>query len=440
MLQLSRRLRIAFPYFFLLTSFAEMNVTGESVVRDNVIPYSIIVTGGELLSGKYADSHTHFITRTLNPLGFRCVVAIIVGDHDGDLNQALNYASNYSSLILVTGGLGPTKDDITREVLSRFRGIPLKENPEVIAHLEARFSVEPGGLSDNITRQGMTPVDGTYLPNPLGTAVGLVFEKDSKITVALPGPPRETRPMVAERLVPLLVKRFGTGSPGSSLQMRFVGIGESSIDRTIRDHLSLPQELEVSSLFEAGRVDLTFSLPGDGPESMEQLRDLKEKLNKEIGQYMYSDDGSTLEESVLEMLISRDLTLSLAEIGSGGAISASLNDLDNSATVFRGGLSAANQAKLVSLILRENGDSPFKEGIHEALLSRLCEMFDSKWSLLVTEPKLDQTDSLTLEVVIGDPTGVLAQRQVRLRGRGREAQNRLVSTALDMLRRELKKD
>ena len=110
------------------------------------------------------------------------------------------------------------------------------------------------------------PVQGTYLKNANGTAVGLVFETPDRVIVALPGPPRELQPMVRDELVPYLSRRFGTRPPGASLTLRFVGLGQSQIDQTLKDHVPLPADITTSSQFEGGRVDFTFSLPGDTPE------------------------------------------------------------------------------------------------------------------------------------------------------------------------------
>jgi len=360
-----------------------------------------------------------------------------VGDRADDLRRALHFAASQSSLILVTGGLGPTADDITRPVLSEFSGIPLEEDRDVITHLEERFSAEPGQLRENIRRQGRIPVGGTYLPNPNGTAVGLVFERDTQLLVALPGPPRELQPMLTDRLVPLLIRRFGTRPTGSSLQMRFVGIGESSIDKTIRDHLVLPENLEVSSLFEAGRVDLTFSLPENGPEAMAQLRTLQKILEEQIGQYLYSDNGLSLEECVLAMMVERDITLGLAEVGTGGAISASLSDLANSQQVMKGGLTAISDFRLDSMIPAKAHNS-LATNQDRILVSRLCLQLGSSLGLIVTEPSVSEDGTRSVEVIIGNSEFCIKSR-LPMRGHGENTRRWLVSDALDLLRRELEK-
>jgi nicotinamide-nucleotide amidase len=210
----------------------------------------IVITGDELLAGAYPDGHTFFLTRTLRPLGLQCVGSMFVDDNPADVKEALRFAAGKATLIIVTGGLGPTDNDITRAALRDFTGLTLREHPDVLAAMAQRFNTPVGELRANLRRQTQVPVQGTYLRNSNGTAVGLVFEQADRVIVALPGPPRELQPMVRDELIPYLSRRFGTRSPGASLTLRFVGLGQSQIDQTLKEHVPLPPDL-TSSQFEA---------------------------------------------------------------------------------------------------------------------------------------------------------------------------------------------
>jgi nicotinamide-nucleotide amidase len=148
--------------------------------------YFIVVTGGELLEGVYPDAHTPFLTRTLRPLGCQCVGSITVDDNRDAIQQAMRYATNHAPLVIVTGGLGPTPNDITRQTLSEFTGIPLREHPDALAELERRFNQPRDQLRPNLRRQTQIPTRGGYLKNPNGTAVGLIFDGPPSVIVALP--------------------------------------------------------------------------------------------------------------------------------------------------------------------------------------------------------------------------------------------------------------
>jgi len=319
--------------------------------------YIIVVTGGELLSGVYPDGHTYFITRTLRPLGLECLGSMSVNDKQADLTEALRYATDKADLVIVTGGLGPTDNDITREALSDFTGITLKEHPDALQEMALRFRVSPDRLRANLRRQTQTPKDGTYFKNTEGTAVGLVFETNDAVIVALPGPPRELQAMVHNELVPYLSKRFGTRLPGSSLTLRFVGLGQSQIDQTLEDNVPLAPDITVSSQFEGSRVDFTFSLPEDTPQDRARLLELKNEVMKHLGEYVYADDETSLEEHVLKLLKARGERLALAEAGSGGTLAAALSSADGNGQIMAGAYIAPTIEKLYHLLAIDNNDS-----------------------------------------------------------------------------------
>jgi len=312
--------------------------------------YVIIVTGGEILKGAYQDAHTFFLTQTLRPLGLSCVSSMCVDDNQADLKQALAFATGKAALVIVTGGLGPTANDITREVLCDFTGIPIKEQADVLRELARRFGVPPAELRPNLRRQTQVPTRGTSFKNPNGTAVGLVFETDSTVIVALPGPPGELQPMVRDELVPYLSRRFGTRLPGRSLTLRFVGLGQSQIDQTLKDHVPLSPDVIVYSQFQGGRVDFTFSLPDDTPGDRTQLQELKQKIMEHLGDYIYADSDTSLEEHILKLLEASKATLTLAEVGSGGSLTAALSGADGAHKVLAGAYIAPTVEKLRHLL------------------------------------------------------------------------------------------
>jgi nicotinamide-nucleotide amidase len=196
---------------------------GVAAANQPPVDYMIVVTGSELLAGVYPDTHTHYLTRTLTPLNLHCVGSISVDDKPADIKEALRFGLSKAPLVIVTGGLGPTDDDVTRETLADFAGIPLQEQEEVLAAMERRFQLPRDKLRANLRRQTRVPIRGSYLKSAFGTAVGLVYELPNAVIVALPGPPRELQPMVREELVSYLNRRFGTRLAACTLRLRFVG-------------------------------------------------------------------------------------------------------------------------------------------------------------------------------------------------------------------------
>lgn len=313
---------------------------GQAQALVGALDYMVVVTGGEMLQGIYPDGHTHFLARALVPLGARCVGSMVVDDRAEDIVAAMKFATHRSRLVLVTGGLGPTPNDITRDVLSEFTGIALKEHSEVVADMEGRFGQKRDLLRPNLRRQALVPVNGGYLKNPQGTAVGLVFEAAGAVIVALPGPPRELQPMVQTQLVPWLRQRFGVRPAGASLTLRFVGLGQSQIDQTLKERVKLPPDTIVTSLFEGGRVDFSFGLPRDTADSRAQLVQLANDVRACLGDAIYGEGTSTLEQVVLEGMRRRRATLWLAEIGSHGQLAAALESTAEGDAVMRGACSS----------------------------------------------------------------------------------------------------
>ena len=403
--------------------------------------YIIVVTGGELLSGVYPDGHTYYLTRTLRPLGLECVGSMSVDDKQADLVEALRYATDKADLVIVTGGLGPTDNDITRETLSDFTGITLKEHPDVLQEMARRFRVSADRLAANLRRQTQVPTEGTYFRNIEGTAVGLVFEPAEAVIVAMPGPPRELQAMVRDELVPYLSRRFGTRLPGCSLMLRFVGLGQSQIDQSLEDNVALAPDITVSSQFEGSRVDFTFSLPEDTPQDRARLLELKQKIMKHLGEYVYADDKTSLEEHVLKLLKARGETLALAEAGSGGSLAGALSSADGDGQVLAGAYVAPTVEKLCHLLAIDNDEQPGSTSGDQRikrLAAAAAEATASQWAVAVGEARRDESSSGYVEVAFKLPDGHMESRQVRLRGIGELARSRLSTQLLDQLRRRLK--
>ena len=405
------------------------------------VEYVVVVTGSELLSGIYPDSHTHYITRTLRPLGLRCVGSMSVDDKSDDIQEALRFALTKVSLVIVTGGLGPTDNDVTRNVLSQFTGIALREDPALIKHIERHFKVPREQLRRNLRRQFHVPTGGKYFTNPNGTAVGLVFEFESSVIVALPGPPRELQPMVRDDLVPYLNGKFGTRLPGSSLTLRFVGIGQSRIDQTLKDHVSLPPEITLTSQFKSGRVDFTFSRPDDTLQDRAQLDELKQQILRHLGEYVYADDKTSLEGHAVNLLSSRGTTLALAEAGSGGHLAAGITTAADAKRVLAGAYVAANEEKLRRLLRVPDAKWTTTASSTERIkliATAAAELSGSQWALAVGDPQRDETGARYVEVVFKTQDGLSESQRIALGSHSPSARGMLTTQILDQLRRRLR--
>jgi competence/damage-inducible protein CinA-like protein len=405
--------------------------------------YMIVVTGGELLQGAYADSHTHFLTRSLRPMGLECVGSMCVDDRQTDLQAALRFATQRAKLVLVTGGLGPTDNDITREALSAFTGIALQEHPEVLQRMAERFGMKPEQLRENLRRQTKVPVPGSYLPNSNGSAVGLVFETNEYVIVALPGPPRELQKMVVEELAPYLRKRFGTRLPGCSVRLRFVGLGQSQVDQTLKQHIPLAPDITTASQFEGGRVDFTFSLPDDTPQNRVRLESLKQQMQQHLGENLYAVGETSLEEVVIQLLAKRGKTLALGEAGSGGSLTAALTGAEGIEKVLAGAFVASSEEKLQQLLDRTHGPrlrktTPREPQAHPTGIAQaISEATGSDWVLVVGEVQRNRNGSSSVAVVYTFPDGRIETHAYPVRGTMKASRSWFITQVLDRLRRTL---
>ncbi len=403
---------------------------------EQTVNYSVIVTGNELLSGVYADGHTIYLTKTLRPLGLHCVGSMSVDDQAGAIRRALKFTLPHSQLVIVTGGLGPTQTDITRDVLANFTGIALREHPDVLRHLEKRFGTSRDDLRANLRRQTRVPVHGTFLPNASGTAVGLVFEYDNKVIVALPGPPRELQPMVRDQLIPYLAKKFGVRTLGSSLTVRFIGIGQSQIDQTMKEHIRLPKDVMQTSQFKSARVDFTFSLPGDTTDDHQRLEQLRRELHKYLGDHIYADDSTTtLEEAAIKQLGRRQQTVALVELGSGGMVAAGFAQAPHGRDVMTAAYVTANPGQL-QRILQIPRDSHSRELQLGLIANAARTLSQSDWAIVVGSPeKVAGTSESRVRILIKTPDNESIERSLPWHDPSPSQLTRLATEVFDLLRR-----
>jgi nicotinamide-nucleotide amidase len=420
---------------------------GSMVARDGFAPttdagslrYFLVITGGEVLEGVYADAHTSFLTRTLLPLGGRCIGSLMVGDEPEDLMHALGFASRRAELVMVTGGLGPTPNDVTRETVADFLNVELREDPELLGLLERRFGQPRDQLRYNVRRQALVPAGGSYLPNPQGSAAGLVYPGKPAI-IALPGPPRELQPMVRDALRPYLQERFGIRPPGTTVVLRFVGAGQSLISQAIEDHALLPPRVTAGSVFEGGRVDFTFSLPGRSPADRRQLDELTAGIRRHLGRYLYATDESSLEDVVVAGFLGRNASLAIAEIGSGGLVAAALHAGRRSEELLVATLAAPTWERLKGFLGLSGLEAPEAGTARDRgkqLAGRARQEIGATWSLAAIPDVEPDTAVPGILVTLAMPGDRWATARFPLPAPHPEARFRFSTQLLDWLRLEL---
>jgi nicotinamide-nucleotide amidase len=304
----------------------------------------IINVGTELLLGEILNTNAQFLCRELAAMGIGVQRVLTVGDNQLRLRTDFQLALSRSDIVLLTGGLGPTKDDLTKEVVCEALELPLEEDPEQLRLIEAFFAQRSIPFAQSNRKQALVPAGCTVLYNENGTAPGCFIQAGEKCIALLPGPPRELQPMFVQKLAPLLAP-YSSGAIVSH-HLRTIGLGESRMAELAGTYLD-SENPTVAPYAKDGEAYLRVSACAPTKKLAEQLcAPVLEDLQKILGDFTYSIDKE-LPLVLLERLRDAGKTLAIAESCTGGGIAASLTDLPGASAVFRYGfVTYANEAKV----------------------------------------------------------------------------------------------
>jgi nicotinamide-nucleotide amidase len=307
-------------------------------------PVEIVNTGTELLFGSVVNTHLAYLGQQLFSLGLRVDRQTTVPDGLA-IADVVREATSRSQLVIITGGLGPTSDDVTREVVAELTGRTLRFDESVFARIEAHVLKRGFHFSDAIKRQANVLEGATVLPNDFGTAPGLYLPATPAFPdlFMFPGPPRELRPMFQTYATPIIRKIVGH-SDLRAVVFRTTGIGESAIQELVGADLATIPAVEVGYCAHVGAVDLRLIGPGSAVEQGATI--VRDKLDS----YIVSADGRALEEIVVELLTKRNETLAVAESCTGGYLASCVTNVSGSSAVFlEGNVTYSNEAKIRAL-------------------------------------------------------------------------------------------
>jgi len=321
----------------------------------------IITIGDELLCGKTLNTNASWISERLHEEGFEARQVTVVSDQQGEITRVLNDALARSELVIITGGLGPTSDDVTKVALSVFFGSKMVHNEIVLEDIANFFIKRNLELTDRNRQQALVPEKAKILRNNMGTAPGLWFEIGNKICVALPGVPPEMKNLLINRVIPLL-KGFRTGIRIIHRTILTHGIGESFLsDKIAGWEKSLPDNLKLAYLPTAGIVKLRLTATGKDESLLKaSIASAEQNLTKLIPQYIWGFDQDTFEQVVGNLLATHVYTLSTAESCTGGQIAGRIVSVPGSSRYFRGSIVAySNELKTGLLGVEPNLISTF---------------------------------------------------------------------------------
>jgi nicotinamide-nucleotide amidase len=314
----------------------------------------LINTGSELMLGRVLNTHQQWLCRQLADLGFVVSRQIAVPDTAADIQAAVRESLARADLVLTTGGLGPTSDDITRDKIAQLLGKPLRLDATVLEHIAQRFARLKRRLPESTRAEALVPEGALVLPNAHGTAPGLALEvqpnpfrpSQASWLIMLPGPPRELRPMFTDAVVPLLRRALPLASPFVCRTLRSIGLGESMVEERVGPRLQglVEAGLELGYCARPGQVDVR--LAARTAEAERLVGEAEAIVRAQLGQHLYGTEQEELESVVVRRLTERRETLAVAESCTGGCIANRLTNVPGASAVLLAGLvTYSNAAK-----------------------------------------------------------------------------------------------
>ncbi|MBT2215040.1 competence/damage-inducible protein A [Virgibacillus dakarensis] len=303
------------------------------------IKSEIIAVGTELLLGQIANTNAQWISQQLALSGIDVYYHSVVGDNLTRVYEQFLQASKRSDVIIVTGGLGPTDDDLTREAFQRLTKLEMVEHKASMEKIASFFRKQHNNMTPNNKKQARTFAGAEVIKNNVGMAPGMIVIHQGKTWVFLPGVPKEMKPMVTNHVLPALTKRTGEFSIIRSTMLQFIGIGESRLEHELKPIIDQQSNPTIAPLAQDNGVAIRITAKADTSKKAEQLiQQTKTQILDGVGQYCYGVDNETLEEKVFQLLKEKDWTLAAAESLTGGMFSDKLVAIAGASAVFSGGI------------------------------------------------------------------------------------------------------
>ncbi len=313
----------------------------------------ILCVGTELLMGQVLNTDAQFLSQELSKIGVTLYRQVTVGDNPGRLKEAFLTAYQRSDIVIATGGLGPTMDDLTKETIAEALGLGMELHQESLDKLKEFFSKINREMTPNNEKQAWFPAGATILKNDRGTAPGCIVEQGGKAVIILPGPPRELTHMYLHEVLPWLERKSNTRF--HSVNLRFFGIGESELEHRVKDLMEAQSNPTIAPYAGSGEVMLRVTASAVTKQEAESLiGPVVAEIRNRVGQYVYTDQFSSLAETVVNLLAERGKTVALAESCTGGMLASMLVDVPGSSAMLAGGVVAySNEVKMALLDVKE---------------------------------------------------------------------------------------
>ncbi|AWB44369.1 competence/damage-inducible protein A [Paenibacillus sp. CAA11] len=300
----------------------------------------IIAVGTELLLGQIMNSNAQFLSQELAALGIDVYFQTVVGDNMQRLKQAIHTAEDRADLIIFTGGLGPTQDDLTKDALAEVLDRSLHIDRMAMDHVERFFKERSRPMTENNRKQALSIDGATPLPNETGLAIGNAISQGGKHYVVLPGPPSEMKPMFFSQAKPWIMQQVLTGEmPIYSKMLKFAGIGESALETELMDLIEGQNDPTIAPYAKEGEVTIRLSTKAASElEAMKKLESVENQIKDRLPNHMYASEDQPIEKVLIDMMTEQGLTMGAAESCTGGLLMQGITSIPGSASVFKGGI------------------------------------------------------------------------------------------------------
>ena len=314
----------------------------------------IISIGTEILLGHIVNTNAAYLSERLAESGIDVYYHTTVGDNPARLAQSLKQAVGRSDIVITSGGLGPTVDDITTGTVASLAGRPLVLNRSILKDLKKYFRIRKYKFPPENVRQAYIPEGAKWIANKIGTAPGLTIEYEGRIIICLPGPPRELEPMFERQIIPYIRKMMG-GWTIRSRTIKTTGLAESQVNGMVKDLLNLKPPTTVGIYAKLKEVDLKIMAKADDEKTADRaIRKVENKIRSRLKDYIFGCDDERLEDAVAKILFKKKLTIAVAESCTGGLVSDRLTDVSGSSKYFLMGIVAySNLVKIARLGVNE---------------------------------------------------------------------------------------
>lgn len=403
----------------------------------------ILAVGTEILLGDIVNTNAQYIAQGLAELGIDVFYQTVVGDNPDRMKTAMNIAFERADIIITTGGLGPTGDDLTKEIGAEYFGRKLILDEKALDRIKKFFDKMKRPMTDNNVKQAMVPVNSTVMYNENGTAPGIIIEDNNKILIMMPGPPKEMKPMFSKQVKPYLASK--QNHTLISRTLRIAGVGESAMGSMVRDMIDRQSNPTIAPYAKDTESILRITASAKTTEEAEKIIEpIAEEIYRRFGDSVYAEGETSIQETVAKILIDKKVTIAVAESCTGGLVAAKLIEYPGiSEVLLEGAVTYSNEAKKRRLGVKDETLSAYgavsaetaAEMAKGIAMTSGADIGVSTTGVAGPGPSEGKPEGLVyVGVYIGGKSYV---KELHLAGKRNVIRERAAYSALDFLRRKL---